>query len=212
LKALIFDYDGLIIDSESPEFESWQRVYAQHGQELEVKAWVHFIGGTAVMDPKQDLERRVGRTLDWKPIQERRLKHHHELMAGRGLLPGVEDLMRSAREKGWKVGVASSSSSSWVEGGLERLGLLRHVQTVRTRDRVQNLKPHPEPYLAALADLGAEAAGSFAFEDSQIGVASAKAAGLMVVAVPNELTRLHDLSAADMILESLERFSLPELD
>jgi HAD superfamily hydrolase (TIGR01509 family) len=212
VKALIFDYDGLIVDSESPEFESWQKVYAEHGQSLDLKSWVHFIGGTVVMDPKQDLEQRVGRSLDWKPIQELRLKHHHELMASKAILPGVATLMESARAQGWKVGVASSSSSSWVEGGLERFGLLRYVQTIRTRDRVQHLKPHPEPYLSALADLGSEAAGSFAFEDSKIGVASAKAAGLTVIAVPNDLTRLQDLSAADRILDSLEHFSLPEQD
>jgi HAD superfamily hydrolase (TIGR01509 family) len=123
----------------------------------------------------------------------------------------VEALMRSARQAGWKVGVASSSSAAWVEGGLKRMGLMDFVQTVRSKDRVTRTKPHPEPYLLALRDLGAEAALSIAFEDSSPGVASAKAAGLHVVAVPNSLTKLHDLSAADRILESLEEFKLPEL-
>jgi HAD superfamily hydrolase (TIGR01509 family) len=212
MRALIFDYDGLIIDTESPEYESWRRIWADHGQELKPEHWVHVIGGPIAADFAAQLEERLGRTLDWGPLLQARAKHHQELMAGQGLLPGVEALMRRAREKGWGVGVASSSSSSWVEGGLERLGLARHVQTVRTRDRVKNLKPHPEPYLAALADLGAEAGHSFGFEDSQTGVKSAKAARLTVVAVPNALTRLHDLSEADMILESLELFSLPEHD
>ena len=209
MRALVFDYDGLIIDTESPEFESWQKVFGDHGQTLEVKEWVHYIGGAATMDPGKELERLLGRELHWEPIHAGRARHHQSLMAGKALLPGVEHLMRLARESGWKVGVASSSSSSWVEGGLERLGLMRYVQAVRTRDRVKNLKPHPEPYLMALADLGAEAKGSFAFEDSHTGVSAAKAAGLTVVAVPNQLTRLHDLSHADMVLDSLELFSLP---
>lgn len=212
MKALIFDYDGLIIDTESPEFESWQKVYGDHGQSLPVQDWVHYIGGAATMDPGKELERLLGRELHWESIHAGRVKHHQTLMADKTLLPGVENLMKLAREAGWKIGVASSSSSGWVEGGLERLGLRPYVQTVRTRDRVQNLKPHPEPYLMALADLGAEASQSFAFEDSHTGVSAAKAAGLTVVAVPNQLTRLHDLSHADMILESLELFTLPEGD
>jgi HAD superfamily hydrolase (TIGR01509 family) len=210
VKALVFDYDGLIIDTESPEFESWQKVYEDHGQRLEVGSWVHVIGGASAMDPAKELEKLLGRELAWPGILDGRVRHHQKLMEAKATLPGVETLMRQARQEGWKVGVASSSSSAWVEGGLKRLGLMALVQTVRTRDRVSNLKPHPEPYLAALADLGAEASKSFAFEDSRTGVTAAKAAGLTVVAVPNALTRLHDLSHADMILDSLERFSLPK--
>lgn len=212
MRALVFDFDGLIIDTESPEFESWQKVYAAHGQELVAQDWVHCIGGIGAMDPSAELEKLLGRSLDWPPIHDGRLKHHQALMAEKKALPGVEALMRLARESGWKVGVASSSTSAWVEGGLERLGLARYVQTVRSRDRVQNFKPHPEPYLLALEDLGAEAAKSFAFEDSRTGVSAAKAAGLTVIAVPNALTKLHDLSHADMILDSLEHFSLPQGD
>lgn len=210
MRALIFDYDGLIIDTETPEFECWQRVYAEHGHDLNVDTWVHVIGTVDTMDPAAQLDKLVGRALDWPLIHERRMRHHKELIQAKGLLPGVKSLMARARAAGWKVGVASSSSSAWVEGGLERLGLMPYVQTVRTRDRVKNLKPHPEPYLSALADLGAEAAQSYAFEDSRPGVTAAKAAGLTVVAVPNALTRLHDLSHADALLKSLEDFSLPE--
>jgi HAD superfamily hydrolase (TIGR01509 family) len=209
VRALVFDYDGLIIDTETPEFECWQRVYAEHGHELKIETWVQVVGTVDTMDPAGQLDKLVGRALDWPLLHERRLQHHKELIQAKGLLPGVESLMRRARAAGWKVGVASSSSSAWVEGGLERLGLMPYVQAVRTRDRVKNLKPHPEPYLSVLADLGAQAAGSFAFEDSRPGVSAAKAAGLTVVAVPNALTRLHDLSHADMVLESLEAFDLP---
>jgi HAD superfamily hydrolase (TIGR01509 family) len=117
--------------------------------------------------------------------------------------------MRKARERGWSVGVASSSSLVWVEGGLKRFGLRDLVQALRTRDSVSQLNPHPEPYAKALEDLGAEPQKSYAFEDSATGVASARAAGMKVVAVPNALTKLHDLSAAHMILQSLEHFELP---
>lgn len=208
MKALIFDYDGLIVDTETPEYECWRRIYEEHGQELGPEHWAHVVGGPAGGNMDKELERRLGRVLDWERLHARRIVHHQELMRSQGLLPGVKDLMALARTRGWAVGVASSSSSAWVEGGLERFGLMAYVQAVRTRDRVSQLKPHPELYLKVLEDLKALSAGSFAFEDSFSGVAAAKAAGLTVVAVPNQLTRLHDLSAADMILESLEHFHL----
>jgi HAD superfamily hydrolase (TIGR01509 family) len=211
VRALVFDYDGLIIDSESPAYEAWCRIYAEHGSELTAQEWIRVIGkpdeGSGSWE--RELERRVGKELPWPAIHERRLKHHQDLMLSKAALPGVERLMRSARQAGWKVGIASASSAAWIEGGLKRMGLLELVQTIRSKDRVTQRKPHPEAYLLALQDLGADAAQSFAFEDSNPGVAAAKAAGLRVIAVPNSLTRLHDLSAADQILDSLELFNLP---
>jgi HAD superfamily hydrolase (TIGR01509 family) len=209
VRSLIFDYDGLIIDSESAEYECWRMVYEEHGIQLRPEDWVWVIGGVAHADFSRELEAKLGRSLDWESIHPRRIAKHQEVMAGKAALPGVEALMEDARRRGWKIGVASSSSSGWVEGGLKRLGLDRYVQTVRSRERVKNHKPHPEPYLMALEDLGARAGLSYAFEDSQTGVKAAKAAGLTVVAVPNALTRLHDLSEADQVLESLEHFQLP---
>lgn len=210
MRALVFDFDGLVVDTESPEFESWQQIFTAHGQLLDIQSWAHIVGSLTVMDPRQELEGRLGRRLDWESLDQVRRTHYQELSAATKALPGVEALMRQGEAQGWKIGVASSSTVAWVEGGLKRLGLLPYVKTIRGRDRVTHLKPHPEPYLKALEDLGASAAESFAFEDSQIGVAAAKAAGLHVVAVPNALTRYHDLSAADEILESLEAFALPE--
>ncbi|MES2202075.1 MAG: HAD-IA family hydrolase [candidate division FCPU426 bacterium] len=212
MKALVFDFDGLIIDSETPEYECWRQVWQQHGQTLSVENWVRCVGGSDGIRFDLELERLLGRSLDWEQIHPERIRHHESLMAGQALLPGVEDLMARASEQGWKVGVASSSSTKWVQGGLERLGLMRYVQALRTRDMVEQRKPHPEPYIKVLADLGANAALSFAFEDSEPGVLSAKAAGLTVVAVPNQLTRLQNLSAAHMILASLEDFQLPSVD
>jgi HAD superfamily hydrolase (TIGR01509 family) len=208
MRALIFDYDGLIVDTETPEFECWRRIYLEHGQELKIEDWAHVVGGPDNGGVDKELERRLGRALDWPPLRERRVAHHQELILAQGLLPGIEALMAGGRAAGWQVGVASSSSSAWVEGGLKRFGLAKYVQALRTRDTVGRLKPHPEPYLKVLEDLGAKSQGSFAFEDSFTGVTAAKAAGLRVVAVPNQITRLHDLSAADMILESLEHFHL----
>ncbi len=208
--ALVFDYDGTLIDTESIEFEVWQRVYEQHGQELRLEDWLHVVGGSSTQDLRQPLERRVGRSLDWEAIDRRRLEHYHGLFEAQDLLPGVRRLFREAAERGWPIGVASNSSRAWVEKGLKRFGLLGQVGSLRCRDTASRPKPDPAPYVEAVADLGGRVELSFAFEDSKPGVASAKAAGLTVIAIPNSLTRHHDLSAAHRILASLEHFELPE--
>lgn len=209
-RALIFDYDGTLIDTESIEFECWQRVYAEQDQALELKDWLHVIGGAVQVDMRAELERRLGRSLDWAPINERRLTHYYGLFEGLDLLPGVRRLFKEATERGWAIGMASNSSRAWVERGLSRFGLLDKVGSLRCRDTASRPKPDPAPFAEAVADLGAEPAVSIAFEDSATGVASARAAGLTVYAVPNLLTRHHNLSAAHQVLASLDDFQFPE--
>lgn len=208
-RALVFDYDGLIVDSETPEFLCWQRVYQEHGLALPVEDWVYVVGGAVVVDMRLELERRLGRGVDWDTVERRRVEHYRGLFEGQPLLPGVRALFDEARRRGWGIGVASNSTQGWVRPGLERFGLLGHVGALRARDTAARPKPHPDPYLEVLSELGADAAASFAFEDSAPGVASALAAGLTVVAVPNQLTRHHDLSAAHHVVRSLEDFRLP---
>ena len=135
-----------------------------------------------------------------------------ELIAAAAPLPGVVSLIERGLAAGYRLGVASNSTADWVVPGLERLGLRKHFEVVRTVDTVARPKPQPDVYLAALADLGIlTPMGSLAFEDSEPGVRAAKAAGLYVVAVPNELTRHQDLSLADEIRPSLTGYHLPLL-
>ena len=211
MKALCFDYDGTLVDTETVEFESWRKVFDDHGEVLEVEDWIHVIGGAEVADFKVKLEARLGHAIvDWDEVHEGRLEHHRAMMSEKNLLPGVLPLILEGQKRGYKMGVASSSPTWWVEAGLERFDLLKYMGSVRSRDRCEKHKPHPEPYLKVLEDLGCKAELSFGFEDSDKGVASGKAAGLTMIAVPNDLTRYHDLSHADQVLDSLEQFSLPE--
>ena len=209
-RALVFDYDGLIVDSETPEYECWKKVFSDHGQDLAVKDWVHVVGGAVIVDMRLELERRLGRRVAWEAVDKARIEHYHSIFSRQPLLPGVQGLFDEGRRRGWRIGVASNSSMGWVRPGLERFGLWPYVGAIRSRDTAARPKPHPEPYLEVLAELGADAAPSFAFEDSATGIAAAKAAGLTAVCVPNALTRHHDLSQADRLLESLEHFILPD--
>jgi HAD superfamily hydrolase (TIGR01509 family) len=208
-RALIFDFDGLILDTEWPEYVAWSKVFKDLGLTLAMEDWMHVVGGPDQFDFRLKVEALLGRKPDWASIDASRIDHHRTVMAEQEILPGVRELMIEASAKGWAIGVASSSSRDWVYGNLRRLGLDSWIETLRTRDNTPKLKPSPDPYLLACKDLDADPKQSIAFEDSATGVAAAKAAGMTVVAVPNRITVNHDLSAADQIVKSLEHYKLP---
>lgn len=209
LRALILDFDGLIVDTEMAEYQSWRDLYAEHGASLEVEDWLKAVGYVNGLDPRAHLESITGRRLDWSALNPRRQDRAHELADALPMLPGVDALISQGEQLGYRLGIASNSTLPWVERGLRRLGLWERIPVVRTRETVANPKPQPDIYLRVLADLGASAAGSIAFEDSEPGILAAKAAGLYVVNVPNALTRHQNLSAADESHPTLEGYELP---
>ncbi len=208
-RALILDFDGLIVDTEMSEYRAWREVYEGAGEHLAVEDWLRAVGYVNGFDPRAHLETLTGRTFDWQKIDEGRRGRIQELNASLQTLPGVRELIAQGLRLGYRLGLASNSTADWVLPGLERLGLRRSFAVVRTVDTVDRPKPAPDVYLAVLADLGATAAGGYACEDSEPGVRAAKAAGLYVIAVPNPLTRHQDLSMADEVRESLEGVHLP---
>jgi HAD superfamily hydrolase (TIGR01509 family) len=208
IRAVVFDFDGLVIDTEGPVYQGWVEVYAEYGQHLPVDFWSTIIGrGQTYFDAIADLERRVGRPLDREAVQARWRRRARELVAGLQTRPGVREWHAEALARGVKLGVASSSSRTWVTGHLERLGL-DGWHCVRCRDDVERAKPAPDVYLAALSCLGVAATEAVALEDSATGVEAAKAAGLHCVAVPGPMTSNHDFSRADLLLASLADSSL----
>jgi HAD superfamily hydrolase (TIGR01509 family) len=212
IRALVFDFDGLILDTETTDFQAWQEVYAAHGCELSLEVWADCIGRPAGhFDPMEHLAQGCGMTIDRDRVRERRRIRLRALNALQPLLPGVLDYLRDARNLGLKVGLASSSDRAWVEGHLTRLGLLDYFATLKCAEDTAAHKPDPAPYLAVLDTLGVAARGAVAFEDSPHGVAAAKAAGMLCVAVPNPITRQLRLDRADYWLESLASLPLPEL-
>jgi len=216
-KAILFDFDGLILDTETAEYRSFSDLYRRHGAELSVETWGRWVGTDAsAFDPYAHLAESAGIALDREEARAFRRARFDELMASERARPGVEDYLRAGRRLGLKIGLASSSSRAWVEGYLRRLGLESRFDCIRVRDDVTKVKPDPELYLRAVEALGVAPEEAVAFEDSPNGALAAKRAGLKCVIVPNELTsRLafgeHDLrlsSMAEMPLEEvLERLS-----
>jgi len=211
IRGLIFDFDGLILDTELPDFESWQEMFVEHGASLPLAAWTPMIGTASAFDLYDYLEQQAGRTIDRADVQERRRQRYHERVIAQVILPGVEACIRDAKARGLKVGLASASSPDWVLGHLARLGLHVHFDTVKTSADVARVKPDPALYRAALDALGLDAAEAIALEDSPNGIAAAVAAGLFCVAIPNAMTRDLDLSAANLRLTSLADLPLAEL-
>jgi len=211
IRGLIFDFDGLILDTELPDFESWQEMFVEHDTSLPLAAWTPLIGTASAFDLYDYLEQQAGRTIDRADVQERRRRRYHERVIAQVILPGVEVCIRDAKARGLKVGLASASSPDWVLGHLARLGLHVHFDTVKTSADVARVKPDPALYRAALDALGLDAAEAIALEDSPNGIAAAVAAGLFCVAIPNAMTRDLDLSAANLRLASLADLPLAEL-
>jgi len=211
IRAIVFDFDGLILDTEEPVYQSWVEVYREHGEELPFERWVEIVGSTtAGFHPQHHLEERLGRSLT-KDVLDRRIGRRTELVLAQSLLPGVVQHIESARAMGLKLGVASSSTRDWVSGHLDRLGILDRFDCLRCRDDVANAKPEPDLYIAVIECLGVLASESIAIEDSPNGVLAAKRAGLLCVAIPNSITAGLDLGQADLVLRSLADVTLADL-
>ena len=211
IRAIVFDFDGLILDTEEPVYRSWLEVYEAHGEELPFERWVQIVGSTtAGFHPQHHLEERLGRSLS-KEVLDRRIGRRTELVLAQELLPGVVPHIEEAKALGLKVGVASSSTADWVRGHLARLGILEKFDCLRCRDDVANAKPEPDLYIAVLECLGVAPYEAIAIEDSPNGVTAAKRAGLRCVAIPNSITAKLDLSGADVLLGSLAEITLADL-
>jgi len=212
IRAVLFDFDGLILDTESTEFQSWQEVFTAHGCELRFDVWADSIGRPyGYFDPYTHLEQLSGSPIDRQGVRVQRHARLMELNLRQPLQPGVLAYLRDAHRAGLKIGLASSSDRAWVHGHLERLGLRAYFTTTKCVEDTGTHKPDPGPYLAVLEALEILPEEAIAFEDSPNGIAAAKAAGIFCVAVPNPITRQLRLEQADYRLESLAALPLSTL-
>lgn len=213
IRALLFDFDGLILDTEWPDYESWQAVYLSHGQALPVETWGQIVGGNGAsdFDPHNHLEQLCGMPLDREEVWINRRQKYLSNLAELEVLPGVIDYLDAAEDMGLQLAVASSSPENWVRGHLARLGLYERFDAIKTADDVKRTKPDPELYVAAMQALEVAPDEAIVFEDSPNGVLAAKAAGVFAVAVPNRITEQLKLEHADLRLTSLADMQLAEL-
>ncbi|MBZ0299995.1 MAG: HAD family hydrolase [Anaerolineae bacterium] len=214
MQALVFDFDGLIIDSETPEYESWQELYQAHGTSLPFELWVTLIGVSTAdspLDLYDYLENQIHQPVDRALIRAQRRARFGELFDQQPVLPGVLDYLAEARRLNLKLAVASSGTSDWVKGNLERLGLMDWFEAVCCAEDVPRSKPDPALYDLALRRLGVSSSRAIALEDSPNGLFAAKSAGLYAVAVPNAMTCTLNFDHADLRLTSLADLPLTAL-
>jgi len=214
IRALIFDFDGLILETEVPDYEAWREVFTSYGAELPIAIWENVIGQQMVdagFDPLAFLEAQIGRSLDRQLVGRQHEERYMPRVLAQPVMPGVERLLFDARQRGLKLAVASSSHADWVHGHLTRLELLNKFDVIKTADDVKRTKPDPALYIEALGSLGVGPHEAVVFEDSPNGLTAAKRAGIFAVAVPTEITARLDLNHADLIIRSLADLSLPDL-
>jgi len=215
IRSLLFDFDGLILDTETPEFLVWQEIFREYGKEISLADWGRTVGGHGISDyhPADHLAALVGDSLNPQVLTERHRAESLRRILLQPVLPGVLDYLQAGRRLGLQLAVVSSSSHAWVDGHLARLGLLTCFERVFCREDVLpgRTKPHPDLFLKALEAFAIRPAEAIVFEDSPNGVKAALAAGAHVVAVPNFVTRQLTFENPSLFLRSLADMPLEQL-
>ena len=211
-RALIFDFDGTILDTETPEYQCWQEIFSGHGHEMPLAYWSGYVGkASSPASPLDYLEELLGRPVERDSLKEKFRERVREIIATQAVLPGVLDYLQTAKRLGLRIGLASSSRSPYVLSHLERLGLRHYFECVRCADHVTYAKPDPELYQAVLAYFNLPPDQAVALEDSPNGVLAARRAGLFCVAIPNSVTGQLSLDHASLRLSSLAELPLETL-
>ncbi len=203
LRAVIFDFDGLLLDTETAEYEEWSRIFHSLGAHLTLRDWVQYVGTWVDASLLDLLAERTSCPFDREELHQR---HHTAVRANvaqRDFCAGVRSLVPDLRAAGLKTAIASNSDFPWVTGHLENRHYRDHFDIICTREDVQRLKPNPDIYLLALQKLGVAASEAVVFEDSLPGVTAALRAGIPVYAVPNPITIQSEFPAASIRLQSL---------
>jgi HAD superfamily hydrolase (TIGR01509 family) len=212
IKGLIFDFDGLIIDTEESIFQSWQELYQSYGFDIPMQKWLTTIGTVETdFDPTEELNQLVGYRLDWETIEPVRRQRELDLINDLPPLPGVAEILSDAKLTSLKVGLASSATCDWVTMHLKRLGFIHYFDCLIASDDVHRTKPDPALFQSALAALELQPEQAVVFEDSPNGLLAARRAKIFSVAVPGKLTRELPLDDADLRLYSLSDLPLRQL-
>jgi len=204
IRGFIFDFDGLIIDTETPHFQAWEEVYDGYGVRFPAELLMAEIGTSeGKFDPVEYLQAFVSHPLDRENIILFKRQRTMDLVKARPILPGVMNYLAYAKLNDLHIGLASSSSRTWVENHLRSRNLLDRFECVFTADDVKYTKPDPELFSLAISRLNIFPNEALILEDSPHGVTAAKKAGANCIAVATDYSRLMDLSSADIIINSL---------
>ena len=189
IRGLIFDFDGLIVDTETAIYDAWRELYATFGQELHLADYVRCVGSDfAQYNPQSVLEERHGSPIEWESHLGKKDARVREWLDAQDTRPGFRELIAEAVATDVPRAVASSSSRDWVGSWLEKLALAPHFPEIRCRDDVARIKPEPDLFLAAAEAIGVDPSEALVLEDSENGLRAAHAAGIRCVIIHNPIT------------------------
>jgi HAD superfamily hydrolase (TIGR01509 family) len=196
LSGVIFDMDGLMLDTERVAKIAWQEASRRSGHEMSDAVFVSMIGRTK-RDSVDLLRAAFGPDFDFEQSYLACTSLFEDLIARDGvpLKPGVCELLRDLSARSLPLGVATSTRNPTAAQRLEEAGLLKYFSVLVTGDQVAHGKPAPDIYLEAVRRLKIDAATSFALEDSPAGVRSAHGAGLKVIMVPDLVAPTPEITA-----------------
>lgn len=211
IKAIIFDFDGLILDTETHEYEVLNEIFKEHQSELPLEVWGKLIGTITSFNPFSYLEEQTKKTFNHDELKKLQTERFSQRIMQEHARPGVIDYLDAAKSLGLKIGLASSSNYEWVSSHLKRLQLLDRFECIRTSDYVEHVKPDPALYVETAKCLGVNPEECIAFEDSANGALAAKRAGMKCVTVPNTVTKGLEFCEVDHSLESMAHMELKQL-
>ncbi|MEH7886884.1 HAD family hydrolase [Bacillus sp. JJ1609] len=210
MSAIIFDFDGLIIDTETAWYEAFKEAMNFYQADLPLSEFAKCIGtdDTALYGY---IKEKLGESCNIDDIKKRAYSIHKIKMVEAKAREGVQEYLDEAKALGLKIGLASSSSREWVTHFLRELELLNYFEVIVTRDDVEKVKPAPELYIKALTDLRIDSKNAIAFEDSLNGLTAAVAAGLRCIIVPNPVTETLSFEKHVLRLKSMAEKSLVDV-
>ena len=208
IKGIIFDFDGLMVDTETVWYEAFNEVFLeQHGVALDLVDYSNCIGtGNDVLYPY--FHRAAGKEVDCELMEDLAAGKFQQKMLKPVLREGVIDYLEEAKKNNLKIALASSSSSEWVVGFLEKLQIRSYFEVINTKEDVAKVKPDPELYTKTLSECGLLPEEAVVFEDSLNGLRAAKSAGIRCVVVPNSVTKHLAFDNHDYQLESMSEEKL----
>jgi len=205
-RAVLFDYDGVLVDSLPVHVRSWQHAFARYGVDVEALEVMLNEGEKALKTAKKIADKR-GLKLSEEEfrILLREKRDYYRLHAPEGLLPEAVDLLKQIKQRGLRLALVTGS----IMKNLERVMSQDEkslFDCIITSETVDNSKPHPEPFLRAAQELGLSPGECLVLENAPLGIKAARSAGMSVAAITTTLPREY-LKEADWVLEEYKQLT-----
>jgi beta-phosphoglucomutase family hydrolase len=205
-KAIIFDMDGVIVDSEPLHYESEKKILARLGYDFPRELHRKYIGYANEYNFWRDLQKEYGISLNIQTLMLEKRDYFLKHLSHITLIKPAFTLLERLTKAGVPVALASSSSMEFITAILEKFDLTHFFSVIQSGDDLKNGKPAPDIFLIAAKKINIKPEHCIVIEDSLNGVKAGHTAGMTVIAVPNEYTKMLDFSLADYQLSSLDQF------